>query len=188
MGRKKNDVFVLGDESLNAEPIGVRDFGSERAVDEEDRTGELPAPDARGVGVPAASTSSTSRRLAVLGLGAGAAAVIAGSALFADTGSHRIVSPPTTSVVSAPPPSVATPSVAVPDAHVRPHHRPKPKSGQSGHHSHSKPEREPTIDEAPVSSAVDVPAPVTISPPPSAPPPLQSGGASGGREEFGFER
>jgi len=77
MGRKQNDVFVLGDESLLTETIGVGDSGSAGIDDGEGLAAKLLPPDSVSEGAVLAAPSSSPRRLAVLGLGAGAAVVSA---------------------------------------------------------------------------------------------------------------
>lgn len=210
MGRKEHDVFVLGDETLIAEPnstqdadlvgdITMRDYGEEPAESDEfvtpiaTRNRVAPAP----------------RRLAVLGLGAGAATVVAVSMLSAGGGNQPTPSPRSTSLVSSPPSLPAmTQKVAAPSPppHPRVHHRKRhvanPKRDVRNQHSH-KSERETTMkkehhfSEAPVDSAVSIPVtvptapspvPITAPDPPSPPPSPQDNGGSGERAEFSFER
>jgi hypothetical protein len=211
MGRKEQDVFVLGDETLVAEPDRTQDanlagdydvtreFGAESAELHEPVT-------------PATARSRVAlapRRLAVLGLSAGAATVVAISVLSAGGGDGGEPSSPpnSTSLVTSPPPLPA-----VTHETVAPSPRPRSKPHRQRRVTQSKrevrnqrrqeSERENTPNEAPVDSTVSIPtttapAPVAPSPtpattpePPSSPPPPPpvSGGSSGARAEFTFER
>ena len=70
MGRKQNDVFVLGDESLIAVPIAPRDPAPAATTDARGEGGGSPSPPpARSAGLPTGAAIGA-RRLAVLGLGA----------------------------------------------------------------------------------------------------------------------
>jgi hypothetical protein len=203
MGRKEHDVFVLGDETLVVEPSSTpdedlvgdtttRDYSAESAGSH-----EYVAPmTARNRVAP------TPRRLAVLGLGAGAVTVFAVSVLSAGGGNQPTPPPRSTSLVSSPPslPAV-TQQVAAPSPrpHPRAHHprrHPELKRDTRVRHS-KKSERKTTHHDAPVDSSASVPvtilpAPSSVSvavPEPPSPSPLpQSGGGSGERAEFSFER
>jgi hypothetical protein len=204
MGRKEHDVFVLGDETLVVEPSSTPD---------EDLVGYTTTPDDRAESaesheyVVAPTTTRnrvapTPRRLAVLGLGAGAVTVFAVSVLSAGGGNQPTLSPRSTSLVSSPPslPAV-TRKVAAPSPrpHPRAHHpRRHPALKRDARDRHSKKsERKTTHVEAPVDSSASVPVTILPAPssvsvavpePPSPSPPPQSGGSSGGRAEFSFER
>lgn len=214
MGRKENDVFVLGDETLIAEPDSTQDAdlvgdNTTRDYSEFAESHEYVAPKARNRVAPAP------RRLAVLGLGAGAATVVAVSMLSAGGGNQPTPPPRSTSLVSSPPSLPAmTQKVAAPSPRPQPHanHRTRraanAKRDVRKQHS-EKSERETTeiknhatqaqdpVIEAPVDSAVSIPVtvpptppsvPVTVPDPPSPPPSPQGGGGSGQRAEFNFER
>ncbi len=209
MGRKQNDVFVLGDETLVAEPNSTEDAN---LVGDDDATREFGAESAElyepvTPAIPRSRVAPAPRRLAVLGLSAGAATVVAVSMLSSGGGEKTPTSPPrSTSLVSSPPslpaakPNVTAPS---PRPHRHVHHRvrrtAKPKRDVRNHHHRDESQRETTPIEAPVDSTVSIPvtstapvepspAPVTTPEPPSPPPPPQSGGGSGARAEFSFER
>jgi hypothetical protein len=207
MGRKRNDVFVLGDESLATETIGAQDSDAEGIYGEEGLTKKLPRLGSSGAGSAFAPASTAPRRLAVLGLGAGTAAVITCLVLLLEAGGQEpSLSPLTSSSTSPRSPTVK--SAAVSPAPM-PLQRPvvqKPKREHPQHTPHRRPrhepERKPHTNPAPSSSIVDVtvpavdtvpfaePAPAPESappPPPSVPSSLDSGGTSGAGE-FGFER
>jgi hypothetical protein len=205
MGRRQNNVFVLGDESLVAERIDGQDSRHEDLGDAELQTGQLPQFESPGVGTSSASSSPFPRRLAALGLLAGALAVIAGLTVFAKPDVPPGTLPVAALSTAAPKVSAPEVSAASPPAQTVPHHpavrRPSPRrrpvSRKPQGRPSSEPEREPLIEEAPVSPPVDVttptPAPVTVPvtappPTPSAPPPSEGGGASAGKPEFSFER
>jgi hypothetical protein len=204
MRRNQNDVFVLGDESLIAEPIGPRDPVPAATTDAREGGGSLPPSlPTRPVGFPAGSALGA-RKLAVLGLGAAAAATL-GALEFSSPGSaHPQVgrtSQHAALVVKPAPGATAPVTHPAPTRPVVPKPRPKPRH-LSVHRRprdvhHIEPEREPTSEEAPVSSPVEVsappPAPMTSpapapAPPAPSPPPASAGGGSGGGESFGFER
>lgn len=207
MGRRQNDVFVLGDEMLITEPNVGRDTGNGDTGDARDQTTRLPRFGTSGVGTSSASSSPLPRRLAALGLLAGASAVVAGLTLFAKPDENLTPPTPTSSAVT---PSVSAPKVSVappPAQPVRHRHtvrRPSPHPRPASRKQHRRPrsvqEREPPSEEAPVSTPVDVttptptPTPVSVPvtapppPPPSTPPPENGGGASAERPEFSFEK
>lgn len=204
MRRNQNDVFVLGDESLIAEPIGPREPVPAAVTEARKGGGSLPSSSpARPAGFPAGSALGA-RKLAVLGLGAAAAATL-GALEFSSPGSaHPQVGrmSPHAALVVKPAPGAAAPVAhPAPTRPVVPKPRPKPRH-LSVHRRlrdvhHTEPEREPNPEQAPVSSPVEVsappPAPTTSpapAPPPPAPspPPAPAGGGSGGGESFGFER
>jgi hypothetical protein len=206
MRRNQNDVFVLGDESLVAEPLGPRGPAPVAATKARKDGGSLPPLlSAHPVGFPAGSALGV-RKLAVLGLGAAVAATL-GALEFSSPGSAHPQADVTSShaalvmrpVSSAPAPA----SHPVPVRHVVPKARPKHRRPSVRRRTvdvhHDETEREPNLEEAPESSSVEVPAPppvpVTTSapapvPPPTvpSPPPAPAGGGSGSGEGFGFER
>ncbi len=203
MGRKEHDVFVLGDETLVAEPNCTTDA----SLEGDDAARHI---DAEYVESPIYVTPTTirngaasvPRRLAVLGLGVGAATVIGVSVLSTSSGGHTPPHPHrSTSLVSSPS-LQATPRVTAPSPPSlhRVHHR-KRRAGPSERQVRSRnshmPERETRIRKAPVGSTVAIPAavppapspaPMTIPAPPQPSPSPHGGGGSGGGEEFGFER
>lgn len=211
MGRKENDVFVLGDETLVAEPNDTHDAN---LVGDEDTTRDFGAEPAELYEpvTPAMSRSrvaSPTRRFVMLGLGAGAATVVAVSAFAGGGGDEKSSPPPrSTSLVSSPPPlSAVTHKVAAPSprphrpAPLRVRRNAKPKRDVGNRHQRES-QRETTHIEAPADSTVSIPPtstytveaepsppPVTIPEPPSSPPPPapESGGSSGARAEFSFE-
>jgi hypothetical protein len=207
MGRKQNDVFVLGDESLATETIGGRDSDAEGTHDGEAPTKKLPRLGSSGAGAAFAPASQAPRRLAVLGLGAGTAAVITCLVLLLEAGGQEpSLTPATSSSTSPSTPTVksaaVSPAPTPPQRPVAPlpkREQPQPKPRRPRH----EPERKPLTNPAPISSPVDVsaaaeetipvytePAPTpesTPPPPPSVPSSLPGDGTSSGGE-FGFER
>lgn len=200
MGRKQDDVFVLGEESLLDEATEARDSGPV-SIEEEGPSGQLPLPGVSASGGSTPASASASRRLAVLALGAGAAALSAGLVISAKTGSHDAPTQPQASSVRRSPSAAiagnaAPPVSAVPRRSLDPGPRPKRPRRQPRPRPRGEPQRETTTDSAPVSSPVDVvavvtdPPPTPVAPPlpPSEPSPPRGEGASGGRGEFGLER
>ena len=86
MGRKQNDVFVLGDETLIAEPI-ARDPAPLAATDPQEGSGASPPSPPAGRSGLATGAAMRARRLAVLGLGAAVAATLGALELSSGTGS-----------------------------------------------------------------------------------------------------
>lgn len=201
MGRKQNDVFVLGDESLAAEPIATGDTDLPAPTELQVPSGGSSSPPvhARSGGQSGGSAASVTRQLAVLGLGAAAAATL-GALELSGVGPAHPQSDQTSPrsplaarpAASAPAPS-ARPAPARPIApKSRPRHRDVVR--QPRHLHHSEPEREPSSEQAPVSSPVEAPAPPplavaspAVSAPSPSPPPAARGGGRG-EAEFGFER
>jgi len=204
MGRNEHDVFVLGDETLVAEPNSTADASLEG--DGVARNIDAESVDSQSYVTPTTIRNRATpvpRRLAVLGLSVGATTVIGVSVL--STGGNGDPPPRpqrSTSLVSSPPLPATTRRVTAPSPPSlhRARHR-KRRAGASerkvrNHHSRT-PERETRKFEAPVGSTVTVPpsvppapspAPMTIPAPPTPSPSPHGGGGSGGREEFGFER
>ncbi len=197
MGRKQNDVFVLGEEVLLAAPIVSADSDPGGARDDWEPDGETSPSEPAG---PLAQMPGP-RRLAALGLGAAAAATLAALELSSaahpqpsQTSSPSPLSARSAARASAPPAHRAPPTpptVREPEPSCR--HRALRRPPRDTHHSESR--RKPTQDKAPVGSAVQVPAPPVRSaagpapaPPPQSPLPPSGGGGRGGRESFGFER
>lgn len=197
MRRKQDDVFLLGDESLFAEQAATRNLGSATG-DGQGAGGETPPASLTSPAHPGSSLPGA-RRLAVLGIGAAAAASFGALELTGGGTSH-----PARPQASARSPLIArsaasvpaTPEEARPTVHSKqpsPRHQEARRRPEPIHHR--KPEREPTAQEAPVGTPVDVSAP---SPPPApapapvpsplSPSPAPTGGGSRGREQFGFER
>ncbi len=196
MGRKQNDVFVLGEEVLLAAPVATADPDPVAARDDRQPDGETSAP------APARPLAQVlaPRRLAVLGLGAAAAATLA--ALEFSNAAHR--QPSQTSASSplsagsaardqAPPTDPAPPASTVPKPEPRHRHRAPRRPARDSRRG--EPKRKPTPEKAPLGSAVEAPAPPVRSaagPAPATPPPSPSpppgGDGQGGRENFGFER
>ncbi len=203
MGRKQNDVFVLGDESLIAEPIAPRDPAPLAATDARGGGGSPPPPPSAGpTGLPTGAAMGA-RRLAVLGLGAAAAATLGALELSSSTGSAHSQgdrTSPRSAPLARPAPSAPAPHAqpaparpAGPKPRPRPDHRSVLRRPRALHHSER--EREPRPEEAPVSSPVKAPAPTSPpavsrapAPLPPSPPPPPGGGGSGSGEQFGFER
>ncbi len=207
MGRKRNDVFVLGDESLATETIGAQNSDAEGINDEEGLTKKLPRLGPSGAGAAFATASPAPRRLAVLGLGAGTATVITCLVLLLEAGGQESSLSPVTSSSTSPrsptvknaavPPAPMPPQQPIARMPKREHPQPQPH-----HQPRNEPERKHLPHKAPNSSNVDTtavavetiplaePAPAPESappPPPSAPSSLDDDSASGGGE-FGFER
>ncbi len=195
MGRKQNDVFVLGEESLHAEPIATGNPDPVAAEDEREPGGEVsPSPPVRS----ADSVGGANRRLAVLGLGAAAAATLGALELSGAGPVHpqrSQTSPRWPLIASSAPSAPAPPAHPAPprpaDPKSEPRSRPRRVRRRPRDVRHGKPEREPTQGQAPVGSPAEVSVPPmapTPAPPPPSPPPPPGGGGSGGRERFGFER
>lgn len=204
MRRNQNDVFVLGDESLVTEPIAPRDPAPVAVMDVREEGGSLPpSPPAPLAGLPAGSALGV-RKLAVLGLGAAAAATF-GALEFSSPGSAHPQgdrTSPHAALVVKPASSAPTPAAhpaptrpIVPRPRPKPRHLSVPRRPRDVHHSEL--EREPTSSEAPVSSPVEepvsppAPSPAPAPAPPPAdpsPPPAVAGGGTGRGESFGFER
>ena len=131
MGRKQNDVFVLGDESLTAEPIAPRDPAPLAATDAQEGGGS-PPPSAGPTGLPTGAAMGA-RRLAVLGLGAAAAATLGALELSSGTGSAHSQgdrTSPRSALLARPAPSAPAPHAqpaparpAGPKPRPRPDHR-----------------------------------------------------------------
>lgn len=204
MGRKEHDVFVLGDETLVAEPDGTANASLEG--DDATRNLDAESVESQSYVTPATIRNRAApvpRRLAVLGLVVGATTVVGVSVL--STGGKG--NPPprpqrSTSLVSSPTLPAATRRVAVPSppslhrAGHRKRHTGALERTVRSQHSHM-PERETRIRKAPVGTTVTIPAavppvpspaPMTIPAPPQPSPPPHGGGGSRGGEEFGFER
>ena len=169
MGRKQNDVFVLGEESLLAEAIEARDSGSAALEDGENPTAELASLGSSASVGAIPGRASAPRRLAVFGLGAGAAALTAGLVISAKTGSQDAPSQSQTSSARRSPSAVVGGSAA-PPVPARSRRlldpRPRPKRPRRQPRSRGEPQRETTTDSAPISSPVDVVA-VAVDPPPT---------------------
>jgi hypothetical protein len=207
--RSRDDVFLIGEESILAGPEIVSDPDPITPIE---TLGESPSRRPRSAHLPGSLNGA--RGLALAGLGAGAALLLAalelgggkGPALPTPTSSPRspLISRSTARVPASPAARVHHP-VARP-AEV---HRPTVVHHRSRHAEHpasvrppvtpQEPEREPTEPVAPVSStavteAKPTPAPAvapaatTGSTPSPGPPPSSSGGGPAGVESFGFER
>jgi hypothetical protein len=212
MGRNGHDVFVLGDETLVAEPDSTQDGGSVWVDEVRHRgTDSTEGHEAVASGVRHRA-SSVPRHLAVLGLSVGAVAVFAASRLL--TGGGDSPSRPSlrsSSVVSpAPLPTPVNKHVVAPSPSPRHrvHRSPKPVPSHRSRRRRSPHDigmqRETTTHEAQSSPVAVVPTtqsvPVTPPAPSPAPapftsPPVRSslssskgGSDSGGGQEFGFER
>lgn len=209
MRRKGQDVFVLGDEALDAELDGTDDSGSVWADEARDR--EMESVEGHDEVVSTTvhrRASSVPRHLAVLGLSVGAATVVVASTLLAGDGDSPSPSPPrrSSSVISPPPLEAATAArkVTAPSPPPPPHrvrrsvnHANRPRREVRSHRD-SELQREPTHDEAQSSPVAMTPTTLSVprvTPVPPASPPVRSplppdrgGGGSGGAEEFGFER
>jgi hypothetical protein len=203
MGRKRDEVFVLGEESLGEEP------SREGLRHEEPAQGHNPfaarataAPDAEdGLGK---NGRSARRPLAALGLGIAAAALFALLALRG--GDRRPAETPSAlrdgaAVVEAP--LGARPQLGPHRSPIAPaprrkrrHVEPKLRPTRSPRRPGGGREREPTSEQAPPAPPLDtaapaaalvpLPEPPTSPAPPSRPP--ASGDGSGRGPEFSFER
>jgi putative chitobiose transport system permease protein len=207
MRRNQNDVFVLGEESLLAETIAPREPAPAAEGDGREGGGPLPpSSPARPTGFPAGSALGV-RKLAVLGLGAAAAATFGALELSSGTGPAHLQGDRTSQhsalVVSSAPIAAAPAAPPAPVRRLDPMPRPRSphlslqRRPRDNHRSET--ERRPNSEQAPVSSPVEVsasppPAPVAIpAPAPTLPPRVPSpsppsGGDSGSIESFGFER
>jgi hypothetical protein len=202
MGRRKNnDVFVIGDELLDAETMELADARS----DDSPATDQEPAAVPSGLDrrFPARGRASRSTRWLA---GAGFAAVPLAAFVLLESSSsggaaHGDLSkaPARSALVHGPAMGAAVspaPAVSPPSSHARRSTRDRVRSAKrsaSRPRVKSESEREPNEEEAPESSpstlaaaplSSEVPV-AAVTPSPSPPP---SGGGSGSVEEFGFER
>jgi len=187
MRQKQNDVFVLGEESLLDEPAAIAASERVSATDERE-----PAVESRS-SAPGPQSAQTlgPRRLAVLGIGAAAAATL-GALELSGAGPAQ---PQRSQTSSAPAPLAHPAPAALPARSAEPRRRHGELRRRAPGVHRRKPAREPTADKASVGSAVElsatsvttVAAPTPAPLPPSPPPPRGMGGR-GGRENFGFER
>jgi hypothetical protein len=208
--RNRDDVFLIGEEQILADPDSGHDTDLSPATEE---IGGRPTPrPPRSLHLPGSLQGSGG--LALLGLGAGAIAFLSvlelgggqGPVESQRTSSQRSpsISRSTAGVPAQPRPRVH-PRAAVPaEVHrhrVVHHHRPRHPQAPVRIRpaiTTAEPEREPTPSVAPVSSATvaptePAPAPqvapaATPEPTPPGPPPSSSSGGPGGVESFGFER
>jgi hypothetical protein len=195
--RKQDDVFLIGEESLFAEQASEPDPDPATAAIGPGAV-EFDAP-LRGPSPPRPLGALPGPRgLALLGLGAAAAATL--GALELTGGGDRA---PVQDETSARSPQIARSAASAPAQAEVPSHlvtpdQPKPERPPTPWRTVTthpgEPEREPTPPVAPVSSPVPVtlhspPASApAVEPAPPSPPPSSSGGGSGGVERFGFER
>lgn len=208
--RNRDDVFLIGDEEILAEPDGDRHLDLAPVTEEID--GRPTHGPRRPLRLPGSLQGSGG--LALLGLGAGAIAFLAvlelgggqGPAGSQPMSSQRSpsISRSTAGVPAEPTPRVKPRPVAPVEVHrprVLHHHRPRRPAAPVRIRpaiTAAEPEREPTPSVAPVSSAAVTPTepapPPVVAPPATAepaspgPPSPSSGGAPGGVESFGFER
>jgi hypothetical protein len=189
--RKKDDVFVIGDELSEAETKVLEDPAAPAG---DQAPGGHPQPS----GLGRAASSGARRGLAALAIAGPLAALgVLLSSLGTSGGSKdHTASPSRSALVQGPAPRAAKPPAPagplLPDGRRvmsregdRP---PRPDSAEA-----TEPERESSESEAPESSApvsalpaaASVPSP---APQPPSPPPSSSGGGPGGTERFGFER
>jgi hypothetical protein len=207
--RSRDDVFLIGEESILAGP----EIGTDPdPITPIESLGESPSRRPRSPHL--LGSLHGARGLALVGLGAGAALLLAALELGGGKGPARPTptSSPRSPLISrstARVPAIPTARVHAPAARPAEVHRPTVV-----HHHRSwqverpasvrppvtqeEPEREPTEQVAPVSStavteAVPTPAPAvapaaTTGSTPPGPPPSSSGGGPAGVESFGFER
>jgi hypothetical protein len=189
--RKRNDVFVIGEEQL-AETQALPEPEREEPPGDQEPGGTPPP----GLGRPSAGDSQRARWRAALGIGAVAAAALGTLELSSSGAPQRSQGDETSarpSLVQRPAPGAAVaPAPGRPPLLTSREDRPgtsrSPK--QRPQVPESEPEREPVLTTAPVSSPTS-PLPVAEPPPaatPPSPPPPSSGGGPGGVEDFGFER
>jgi hypothetical protein len=204
--RSRDDVFLIGEEQILTDP-GAADPDPMFMTDPEGGIRRRP----RSPRTPGSLHGA--RGLALAGLATGTLAVLATLELGGGGGpAHRTRhSSPRSPLISrsaarvpADPPARVHARAARPAEVRRPsvhHHRPRrlDRPGRSRPPvTASEPEREPTIQVAPVSSsavvrAAPTPAPSegsapTGTPTPPSPPPSSSGGGPAGVESFGFQR
>jgi hypothetical protein len=197
--QKQDDVFLIGEESLFPEQ-GLDQDSDPATAEIGPEAVEFDSPvRVRSSATPLSALPGT-RGLALLGLGAAAAATL--GALELGGGGDPA---PVQHEASARSPLIARSAASAPARAEVPRplvtpQRPKPERPPAPrrpmHRHPSEPEREPTPPVAPVSSpvSVTVPSPPTASAPaaspapPSPTPPSSSGAGSGGVERFGFER
>jgi hypothetical protein len=203
MGRKRDEVFVLGGESVDEEPL-TQELAHEGAA--RVRNPFAPPPPATSGSQDGSRKEgrSPARPVVAVGLGAGAAALLA---IFALRGGDRrpAETPPAlrdgAAVIEAP--LRARPQlgpygspIASASRHKRRHVEPKLRPTRSPRRPGGGREREPTSEQAPpvppLGTAAPAAALVPLPEPPSsllAPsPPPASGGGSGRQPEFSFER
>ena len=207
--RSRDDVFLIGEEQIltdqdAADPDLALMIETEGAHSSRHRSRSPRTP----------GSLHGARGLALAGLATGTLAVLATLELGGGGGpAHRTRHPsPRSPLISRSAAHVpATPTTRVHPRAVRPAevrrptviHHPRPRRPDRPGRSRpqvtaSEPEREPTIQVAPVSSPAVVraaPAPTasegpapTGTPTPPSPPPTSSGGGPSGVESFGFER
>jgi hypothetical protein len=208
--RSRDDVFLIGEEQILTDPAAADPGPLFTTGPEDGHSSRLPSRPPRTPG-----SLHGARGIALLGLGAGAAALLA--ALELGGGGEGPAHPPATSPARSPlisrsvarvpagpkarvhtpaarPAEVNRPTVA---HHQRPRHSEAPVRSRPPTTA-GEPEREPTLPVAPVSSTAVVGAeptpapeeapPATAEPTPPGPPPSSSGGGPEGVESFGFER
>ena len=199
MGRKQNDVFVLGDESIGEEHVDTRSPEPGQVKNGQPAEPEWARRASTNGGLSGSAVRLNARHVAMLGLCAGIALAVVVLSL-SSRGDREAPHVSETSPVSLP----VSASSSTPRSATSVQVAPKPKSGpkskskngkssNSGYRSDNEHKRETTSDAAPVSSSfgqsISTPTPVpVVSPLPPSAPPSYDGGASGGREEFGFER
>jgi hypothetical protein len=203
MARKQDDVFVLGGEPLGAEPRTEEMPAEERPTT---RNPFAPAPpDAEAAPSAASAPRPFAWALIAAAFGGSALAAFAAFQLLGGGGQHQAELPapsrqPAAVVAARLPSRTSLPRPGVP--------RPAPNPARRGYEDHSKQrpdrphqrpgggrEREPAREQALPAPPPETTAPAPVySPEPSAntpatpSPPPASGGGSGRRPEFSFER
>jgi hypothetical protein len=178
--RRKEDVFLIGEESLldqTADPatLETRDGGDQEPVDFESTSlGQSPGAATRSRRGLAASA------LLATGLAAFATVELLGSGSSESRGVQK---------TSARPALIQAPSAAAPTAPYSSHPPANPPEQTRPLKQRGTPEREPAPTPMAPTGASPLPVvePVPAAAPPSPPPP-SSGGGPGGVEDFGFER
>jgi hypothetical protein len=207
--RSRDDVFLIGEDQILTDPVAADPDLTSTTEPEGGLSSRSPARSPRTPG-----SLHGARGLALAGLATGTLAILAALELGGRGGPapRTATSSPRSPLISrsaagvpADPPTRVHPRVAGPVEVPRPtvihHHRPRrPERRQPSRPTitASEPEREPTLQVAPVSSPAVVqaaPGPVssegaaaTAIPTPPGPPPTSSGGGRPGVESFGFER
>jgi len=181
--RKKDDVFLIGEETLVDQSEDPAALEPESGADQE----RAEPPSAR-LGHRTGETARPRGRLAAIAL------VVTGLAAFAATellGSGS-GGQPTVQKTSARPALIQAPVAAAPEPPASPRRADPPGTPRRpSQHDDGMPGREPAPTKTAPSSPPSVVLPIAESSPepaPPGPPPPSSGGGQDGAEDFGFER
>lgn len=191
IGKRKHDVFVIGDELSEAETSVLE--RPTASADDQAPGGHSQPP---GLGHPSPWRRRALAALALAGpTGIGLGVLVSSLSTPAAKEDATTSSSRSASVQGPTPRAVAAPASLRPPPDHRPNesdHGAAPTARRPHDHAAKEPEREPTVPEAPESSPLPIAGPpAEVAPPtqpPPSPPPPQSGGGHSGTETFGFER